>query len=105
MRIGDLNKRITLEYATKVPDGMGSFTLTWVAAATVFAAIWPVQGSELVQSMQTDMVINCRIRIRYRSVLRPDWRIKYGNRYFNIVSITNPSERNEWLDLYCREAV
>ena len=105
MKIGDLNKRITLQYATKVSDSMGSFTETWTTAATVWAAIWPVQGSELVQSMQTDMVISCRIRIRYRSVLRSDWRIKFGNRYFNIVSITNPNERCEWLDLYCREAM
>ena len=105
MDSGKLNKRITLQYATKVPDGMGSFTVTWADAATVWAAIWPMTGSEAVQSMQSDMVITTRIRIRYRSVLRPDWRISYGGRYFNIASIINPSERNEWLDLMCREAV
>lgn len=104
MDSGKLNKRITLQYQTKVPDGMGSFTVTWTDAATVWAAIWPMTGSEAVQSMQSDMVITTRIRIRYRSVLRPDWRISYGGRYFNIVSIINPSERNEWLDIMAREA-
>ena len=103
--IGDLNKRIILQYETKVSDSMGGFTSTWVDAATVWAAIWPTSAAELVQSMQTDMVISHRIRIRFRSVLRPSWRIKFGTRYFNIVSIINPNEKNEYLDIMAREAV
>lgn len=105
MQIGALNKRITLQYATKVSDAMGSFTETWTDAATIWAAIWPTTGTELVESLQTGMVTSHRIRIRYRSVLRPSWRIKFGYRYFNIVSIVNPSEKNEWLDIMAKEAV
>ena len=105
MRIGALNKRITIQIPTKAPDGMGSFTITWTDHATVFCAIWPLMGKELVQAMQTDMVISHRIRIRYRSVFRPDWKLRFGQRYFNIVSVTNPGERNEWLDIMTREAV
>ena len=105
MRIGDLNKQITIQYPTKVSDGMGGFTETWTNAATVWAAIWPISANELVRSMQQTMEISHRIRIRYRSVLRPDWRIKYGNRFFNIISIINPNMKNELLDLMCKEAV
>ena len=103
--IGELNKRIILQYETKVSDSMGGFTSTWIDAATVWAAIWPTSAAELIQSMQTDMVISHRIRIRFRSVLRPSWRIKFGTRYFNIVSIINPNEKNEYLDIMAREAV
>jgi len=103
--IGSLNKRIVLQYETKASDSMGGFTSTWVDAATVWAAIWPTSAAELIQSMQTDMVISHRIRIRFRSVLRPSWRIKFGTRYFNIVSIINPNEKNEYLDIMAREAV
>jgi SPP1 family predicted phage head-tail adaptor len=105
MGAGALNKYITLQYPTKVSDGMGGFTLTWSDLVSCFAAIWPVSANEQVQSMQPTMTISHRIRIRYRSVLRPDWRIKYGNRYFAIVSKINPNEKNEWLDLMCKEAV
>jgi len=28
----------------------------------------------------------------------------FGTRYFSIVSILNPNEANEWLDLMCNEA-
>ena len=105
MEAGTLNKRITLQYTTNVSDGMGGFTATWIDAATVWAAIWPTSAAELIQSMQTDMVISHRVRIRYRSVLRPSWRIRFGLRYFNIVSIINPNERGEWLDILCKEVV
>ena len=103
--IGSLNKRIILQYETKVSDGMGGFTTVWNDACTIWAAIWGISANELVQSMQTDMVISHRVRIRFRSVLRPSWRIKFGFRYFNIISILNPNEHNEWLDLMCREVV
>lgn len=103
--IGDLNKRITLQYATKASDLMGNFTLSWVDYAIIWAAIWPLNASETVQAMQADLVVTHRIRIRYRSVFRPDWRIKFGNRYFNIVSVLNANERNEWLDIMAKEAV
>jgi len=102
--IGDLNKRVVLQYTTKVSDGMGHFTETWTDAAAVWAAIWPTSAKETVQSMQTDMVISHRIRIRYRSVLRPSWRIKFAFRYFNIVSIINPNEKNEYLDIMAKES-
>jgi len=104
MEAGALNKRITIQYPTKVGDGMGHFTETWNDGDTIWAAIWPTSAKEMVQSMQTDMVISHRIRIRHRSVLRPWWRIKFGHRYFNIVSILNPSEKNEMLDLMCKES-
>lgn len=103
--IGSLNKRITLQYETKVSDSMGGFDSTWTDAATVWAALWPTSAREQVQSMKETMTISHRIRIRYRSVLRPDWRIKYGNNFYNIVSIINPSMKNEYLDILCKETV
>lgn len=104
MLIGDLNKYITLQQSTRVSDGMGGFTLSWSDVASVFAALWPISASETVQANQTVMTISHRIRIRYRSTIKPSNRIKYGNRYFAIVSIINPEERNEWLDLMVKES-
>ena len=104
MQSGDLNKRIEIQAATRVSDDMGGFGEVFSTIATVWAAIWPTSAKELTQSMQTDMVITRRIRIQYRSTFRPSWRLKFGNRYFNIVSILNPNEKNEYLDLICRES-
>jgi len=104
MRIVDLNKRITLQYQTKIPDGMGGWTVTWVDGATIFAGIWPVSANETIAANAVSMTISHRIRIRYRSTLKPSWRVKFGNRYFAIVSIINPNERNAMIDLMCKEA-
>lgn len=104
MRAGDLNKRIEIQAPTRAGDGMGGFAETYSTICTVWAALWPTSASEMVKSMQQTMEISHRIRIRYRSALRSSWRIKFENRYFNVVSIINPNERNEWLDLMCKEA-
>ena len=103
MRIGDLNKRITLQYQTKTPDGMGGFTVVWVDAATVWAAIWPVSATETIQAAQATMTITHRVRIRFRAVLKASWRVSWAGRYFNVVSIIDPNMAHRWLDLMCKE--
>ena len=105
MKIGDLNKRVTLQYKTRVPDGMGGFTEVWNSVTPdTWAAIWPTSARDLIQASSTAMVVSHRIRIRYRRDVRGSYRVKFGNRYFAIVSIINPEEKNEWLDLMCKEA-
>ena len=104
MKTGDLNKRITWQYKTKVSDGLGGFMDTWVDACTTWAAIWPVSVKEIIAANATSMVISHRIRIRYRSTFKSSWRGKFGNRFFSIVGITNPNEANEYLDVLCKEA-
>ena len=104
MRIGSLNHRITLQYQTKVSDAMGGFTVTGVDAATVWASAWTVSSSEGLAGMQTSMVRVQKFCIRFRSVLRPSYRVKYGERYFNITGI-DPDEKNRFLFLTVKEAV
>lgn len=104
MRIGSLNKRIELQYATKSPDGAGGFSTSYVVAATVYAAVWPTSANEVKAANAVTMVVSHRIRIRYRSGIKSNWRLKMGNRYFNIVSIIDPSEGHKFLDIMCKEA-
>ena len=104
MPIGDLNKLISIIGTTRVSDGMGGFTQTdSTIASDIWAAIWPVSASEQVQAMSTTMTISHRIRIRYRSVLRPSWRLKFGEKFYNIISIINPNMKNEYLDILAKE--
>ena len=104
MLIGELNKRITIQSKTMASDSMGGYTETYSDHATVWAAIWPVSAKEMVQANSTTMVVTHKIRIRYRGSLRSSWRIKFGNRYFAIVGMSNPNEKNEYLDLLCKES-
>jgi SPP1 family predicted phage head-tail adaptor len=102
--IGELRKRIVLQCPTRVPDGMGGFTVTWTDAATVWAAIWPVSATETIQSAQAVMTVTHRIRTRWRANLKASWRISYAGRIFNIVSVIEPNTAHRWLDILCREA-
>lgn len=105
----ELDKQIDLQASTKVPDGGGGFTTTWISmlptGTKIWAGIWPTSASEIVQANATVVVVSHRIRIRYRSVLKTGWRVKFGNRFFSIVGSTSPNEGREWIDLLCKEAV
>ena len=105
MKTGDLNRRVTFQYPTKATDSMGGFTTTWVDALTTWAALWPKSAKKQIEAMQPHLDVTHQIRIRYKSVLKPSWRVKYRDRYFSIVSIINPEMRNEMLDLLCKESV
>jgi SPP1 family predicted phage head-tail adaptor len=84
---------------------MGGETLTWATQYTVWASIWPVSAMEQIRAAAPTMMITHRVKIRYNSDLSPSWRVKFGTRYFSIVSIINPDERNEMQELLCKEVL
>lgn len=81
----DLCNRITLQYSTKVSDGMGGFTVSWVSAATVWAKKTTHRSDEAVQAMATTGTATHNFRIRYRSDVKSSWRIKEGNNFMAII--------------------
>lgn len=101
--IGRLNKKVTVQYPVVAPDGMGGFTETWTNLDTIWAALWPISAKEQIQSMSNTMETTHRVRARYRSDIKHNYRIKFGNRCFNIISIINPNEQNRWLDIMAKE--
>ena len=103
MRIGDLRHRVELHSFTSVADGMGGTTDSWTLVDKVRAAIWPVSAKEQMRADAPTMTITHRVRIRYYADLTPAWRIMFGTRYFSIVSLININEKNEVLDLLCKE--
>lgn len=103
-RIGDLNRRFELQSPTRTSDGAGGFRSTFVAMATVWGKRTPHQSDEAIQAMaQTGRAVHT-IRIRYRTDIRADWRIKEGDKYFNIVGVPLEVERRRWLDIKVEEA-
>ncbi len=102
--IGDLNKRITLQAPTRISDGMGGYVNAWIDIATVYAAIWPISANDVIQANSSTMLVTHRIRVRYRSVLKTAWRVKFGGNFYTIVSILNPNMARKHLDLLCKEA-
>lgn len=105
IRTGDRRHRVTLQAATKARNASGEEIKTYTDIATVWAAIFPVSAKEYMSAGQLQAAVTHRVNIRFRADVKPDWRIKFGNRYFEIKAITNREERNISLDLICAEGV
>ncbi len=105
MKIGKLRHRITIQEKVTVPDGYGGVTSTWKDMATVWSSVEPLKGRELYAAQQVKTELSHRVRIRYMSGIKPEMRIAFDNRTFEIEAIIDPEERHESLELLCSEVV
>lgn len=96
--------RITLQQPSRVSDGGGGVTVTWVDVATPWAKKTTHRSDEAVQAMAQTGTATHNFRIRYRSDVRASWRIKEGDRYMAIIGPPVEVERRRWLDITAREA-
>lgn len=102
----EFNARITLEYQSRVSDGGGGFTDTWVAASdqgdpanpSIAAIVNEFQSDETVIAMQFSPQKIIKIQIRFRTDVKSNWRVKYKGRYYNILGDPIDVENNRrWL--------
>lgn len=103
MRAGRLRHRITIQQPTTSTNAQGGKVKTWTDVATVWAGIEPVSASESEENFQLEHEVSVRIIIRYRSDITSDMRIKFENRYYKILGIINPDERNRELQIIAIE--
>jgi SPP1 family predicted phage head-tail adaptor len=64
-----------------------------------------VSANEQIQNNAAVMIASHRIRIRYRSGMKANFRIAYAGRNLNIVSIVDINMAHQWLDILVKEAV
>lgn len=105
MNPGKRRHRITIQAPTKTSDGMGGSTVAWTDIATVWGSIAGLnyRESERMQAMKLQSEVSSKITIPYRAVIRNEWRLKMGNRYFDILYRENVKEVNAEIALFVRE--
>ena len=103
MKAGDLRARITLQKPVHTRNSFNEDVTTYSDVATVWAAIEWGSGRRYTQASQLDSEVQGIIRIRYRSDIQPFWRIKYGARCITILSISNIYEKDQELQISCKE--
>jgi len=81
----EFNARITLERPEKIPDGGGGFTSTWVVVATVSAIVDEFQSEEMAIAMQTTALTVIKMKIRWRTDLKSNYRVGYKGKYYNMM--------------------
>lgn len=101
--IGRLRHRLTLEAATRTPDGGGGASETWTTVAEVWAEISPTSGTEAVDSDALTGRVSHEIVFRYRSGVAPAMRLRSGTRLFEIAAVIDVDERRRWLKCLCVE--
>lgn len=113
MRIGKLDKRITLQKpavpGTQGTDGAMAQAWTTVASAAAdgkwWASIEPIRGAELLRAGQNLGAMDTRIRLRHAGVLAgldATWRAVHGSTVYNIVSPVNVALANREFELMCQ---
>jgi len=118
MRAGLLRHRITIQFNTPTQNDFDEWVDSWSDWATVWASIEPLRGKSYFEAKQANSEVEGLIRIRYRGEgsmefpytfpitfggIRPTMRIKFGDRYFNIISVIQPFERKRELNLLYKE--
>lgn len=104
MRAGRLRHRLQLQRAVEARNGYGEVIQAWSTAATVWGSAEPLQGREYQLAKQTQAETMMRFRIRYRTDVRPSWRVVCDGRNYDIVD-AQPDERRVELHLMCVDVV
>ena len=101
--IGRLRHRLTLESASRTPDGGGGAVETWTTVAQVWGRIQPTGGTEIANADGLGGRITHEITLRYRSGVTPAMRLISGSRRFEITAVIDIDERHRWLKCLCVE--
>jgi len=97
VRIGDLRHRVIIEATARLSDGGGGAEVTWVAVATVWAAIWPRSADEAFAHDRVAGRATHDIWIRHRGDVKPEMRFRLEERVFDIRGAIDPEDRGRWL--------
>ncbi len=104
--IGKFLHKVTAQDFTTTSDGAGGLTQTWADTHTFYADIEPLRGNEGLEAEQLIGKKSFKFTTRYSSEVASidnETRIKFGTRYFNIHSIINMNEENEFLEIMAWE--
>tara|TARA_R110000824_G_scaffold110918_2_gene259121 strand:- start:131 stop:457 length:327 start_codon:yes stop_codon:yes gene_type:complete len=100
---GKLRHRVSIQTESTAVDTYGEPTASWSTDETVWASIEPTGGNELSVGEGQAGIITHRIFMRYTANASPKKRLLFGSRIFGIESVLNHEERNEFMQLECRE--
>ena len=105
MDIGRTNKRITFCRYEEKENALSQTEQVLTEVKAVWASVEPTRGRDYQEAQRIRPELTYKITTRYHKGITPDMLIKFGERYFNIVSAINVRERNEMLEMICTEKV
>ena len=106
MRAGYLRHRLALKSKSVSRDTFGEEDITWTTTATVWGSVEPLRGREYMEARQGQADVSHRVVIRYRTGVVPTMQVVMEDGKTLVVdSVINRLEKEEMLELMCRELV
>lgn len=105
MRAGKMRHRVVVQSASESRAADGGVTFTWSDVSTRWASIEPASGKEFLSSQQVAAEVTHKITLRNYDTLTPQHRLKFGTRYFNIISVLRPDEIKHSMEVLAKEVV
>lgn len=103
---GILRHRVRIDARVTHLNSSGEQETAWEEVATVWAAIEPVSGRELLLADQVQSKVSTRIKMRARSGVLASMRAVHGSTVYNIEAVIPDNESGqEWLTLQCSSGV
>jgi SPP1 family predicted phage head-tail adaptor len=102
---GNLRHHITFQVQTETQNDYGEEIKDWVEIVAVWASINPISGKEFFAAEKLNSEVSHKINLRYTPGITSDMRIRFGERYFHIISVINFQEKNIELQLLCKELI
>ncbi len=98
---------VIIQRRTTIRNEWNERVQTWVDWKRVWVSIEPISGREYWAKHQMQSEVTHRVRMRYIPGVKPTptMRIVYGERIFAIEAVLDWEERNEYLQLMCKEVV
>ncbi len=101
--IGDLRHRVEIQQIARTSDGGGGAVITWTTFADVWAAIWPRNSGERFDLDRVAGRATHDIWIRARAGVKPEMRMRFGTRTFDIRGVIDVEDRGAWLKCVVEE--
>lgn len=105
MDIGRLNRRIDILEFKKERDEYGGEVGQWIKVRTIWAHIAPVSGTEYFKAQQVDAQNITTITIRYRTDITVLNRVKYLDKTYEIIGVSDIHSDHKTIVLNCKEIV
>lgn len=105
MRAGRLRHRITIQQKSVSQDAYGEEDATWSTYLQTWASVEPLEGREYMEGRAQAQAVSHRVLMRHRDGVTAEMRVLHGSRVLQIESVLNTRERDEELELMCREMV
>ena len=105
MQIGDLNRRIEVLESRVKKDAYGGEVVEWIPVGRVWAKIEPGSGTEILNAQQVQAENPTKITVRFYAGLTVMERIRYGDKLYEIIGISDEETTHRWTVITAKELV